>query len=128
MVIHIIANILIIGNSRHTILIIYIIVIILIILIFVTGTSVIDSILILIGSDCLKTLQLFQVRIDLGLSDHIWVDKRAAIAKKFDDLGDQFRLIRTGWLAYIAKTYWIQDISTETALGQDALIVPDDDI
>jgi hypothetical protein len=34
------------------------------------------------------------------------VDKRAAIAKKVDDLGDQFRpAMPTGWLAYIKKTY-----------------------
>jgi hypothetical protein len=34
------------------------------------------------------------------LPDHIWVDKRAAIAKKVDDLGDQFRLAMQtdGWL------------------------------
>ncbi len=55
------------------------------------------------------------------------MDKRAAIARKVDDLGDQFRqAIRTGRLAYIAKTYRIQDVSTGPALGQDALIVPDD--
>ncbi len=29
-----------------------------------------------------------KVRVDLG---HIWVDKRAAIAKRVDNLGDQFR-------------------------------------
>ncbi len=74
-------------------------------------------------------MQLFRVRVDLGLPDHIWVDKRAAIAKKIDDLRDQFRpAMRTGWLAYIAKTYQIQDVSMGPALGQDALIVPDDDI
>jgi hypothetical protein len=57
------------------------------------------------------------------------VNKRAAIAKKFDDMGDRFRLaMQTGWLAYIAKTYQIQDVSTGPALGQDALIVPDDDM
>ena len=44
-------------------------------------------------------------------------------------MGDQFgQAIRMGWLAYIAKTYRIQDVSTGPALGQDALIVPEDDI
>ncbi len=34
------------------------------------------------------------------------MDKRAAIAIKVDDLGDQFRpAMRMGWLAYIKKTY-----------------------
>ncbi len=56
------------------------------------------------------------------------MDKRAAIAKKVEDFGDQFRpVMQTGCLAYITKTYWIQDVSTGPALGQDALIVPDDD-
>jgi hypothetical protein len=42
----------------------------------------------------------YKVHADLGLPDHIWVDKRAAIAKKVDDLGDQFRpAMRAGWLA-----------------------------
>ncbi len=38
---------------------------------------------------CLLKL-IWKVRVDLGLPDHIWVDKRAAIAKKVDDLCDQF--------------------------------------
>ncbi len=29
---------------------------------------------------------------DLGLADHVWQDKGAAIAKTVDDLGDQFVL------------------------------------
>jgi hypothetical protein len=58
-------------------------------------------------------LQLLQVQVDLGLPDHIWVDKRAAISQKVDDLGDQFRpAMQTGWLSYIAKTWRIQDVST----------------
>ena len=53
----------------------------------------------------------------------------AAIAKKVDDLGNQFRpAMLTGWLAYIAKTYQIQDVSTGPALGQDSLIMPDEDM
>ncbi len=43
-----------------------------------------------------------QVHQDLGLEDHVWQDKRAAIAKTVDDLGDQFRpAMRAGWLSYI---------------------------
>ncbi len=38
---------------------------------------------------------------DLALADHVWQDKRAAIAKTVDDLGDQFRpAMRAGWLSY----------------------------
>ncbi len=43
-----------------------------------------------------------QVHQDLGLADHVWQDKRAAIAKTVDDLGYQFRpAMRAGWLSYI---------------------------
>ncbi len=43
---------------------------------------------------------------DLGLADHVWQDKRAAIAKIVDDLGDQFRpAMRAGWLSYLRQTY-----------------------
>ena len=47
-----------------------------------------------------------QVRQDLGLADHVWQDKRAAIAKTVDDLGDQSRpAMRAGWLSYIRQAY-----------------------
>ena len=60
-----------------------------------------------------------KVRADLGLPDHIWVDKRAAIAKKVDVLGDQFRpAMRKGWLAYIKKTYSADAFQHAPALGQ----------
>ena len=36
----------------------------------------------------------------------MWQDKRAAIAKTVDDLGDQFRpAMRAGWLSYIRQAY-----------------------
>ncbi len=63
--------------------------------------------------------------MDLG---HIWVDKRAAIAKKVDDLGDQFRpAMRTGWLAYIKKTNSANAVQDCPALGLGELVVADDD-
>ena len=50
----------------------------------------------------------FQVRVDFGFLNHKWQDRRAAIAKTVDDLGDQFRplvAMKTGWLAYIKNAY-----------------------
>ncbi len=48
------------------------------------------------------------------------MDKRAAIAKKVDDLGDQFRLaMRTGWLAYIKKTYSADAVQHGPALDRE---------
>ena len=66
-----------------------------------------------------------KVRLDLG---HISVDKRAAIAKRVDNLGDQFRpAMRTGWLAYIMKTYSADAVQQNPALGQGELVVGDDE-
>jgi hypothetical protein len=43
-----------------------------------------------------------QVRVELGITDHVWQDKRAAIAATIDELGDKFKPeLRAGWLAYI---------------------------
>ncbi len=68
-----------------------------------------------------------QVRQDLGLADHVWQDKRAAIAKTVDDLGDQFRpAMRAGWLSYIRQAY--PDNATPAAcppVGQGTLVLPD---
>jgi hypothetical protein len=66
---------------------------------------------------------------DLGIADHVWQDKRAAIAKPVDDLGDQFRpAMRAGWLAsaYIRTAY--PDDAAPAAgppVGQGILVVPD---
>ena len=72
-----------------------------------------------------------QVRVDLSIPDHIWTDKRAAIAKRVDDLGDEFRpAMRKGWLAYIRKTYAVAASVHSVAFGQGEigeLVVPDDD-
>jgi hypothetical protein len=71
-----------------------------------------------------------QVRVDLSIPDHIWANKRAAIAKRVDDLGDEFRpAMCKGWLAYITKTYAAaSSLHTSTvAFGQGELVVPDDE-
>ena len=67
-----------------------------------------------------------KVRVGVGLADHVWQVKRAAIAQTVDDLDDQFRpSMRAGWLSYIQQTY--PDgvaAAAGPALGQDTLIVP----
>ncbi len=66
-----------------------------------------------------------QVCVDLG---HISMDTRTAIAKRVDNLGDQFRpAMRTGWLAYIKKTYSAVAVQHGPALGQGKLVVGDDE-
>jgi hypothetical protein len=45
-----------------------------------------------------------------------------------DDLGDQVRpALRTGWLAYIMKTYSADAVQHGPALGQGELVVEDDE-
>ena len=83
--------------------------------------SIVFIVIIVLISNC------SQIRADLGLLDHVWVDKRAVIAKRVDDLGDQFRpAMRRGWLAYIEKTYAADGDDYEVAMGQGELVVPDD--
>ncbi len=66
-----------------------------------------------------------KVHVDLG---HIWVDKRAAIAKMVDNLGDQFSLaMRMGWLADIKETYSAYAVQHGPALGQGESVVEDDE-
>ena len=66
--------------------------------------------------------------MDLSIPDHIWANKRAAIAKRVDDLGDEFGpAMRRGWLAYIRKTYAAASSVHTVAIGQGELILPDDE-
>jgi hypothetical protein len=49
---------------------------------------------------------ILQVRVDQGIPDHFWQEKRAAIAASIDGLGDKFKPeLRAAWLAYIRETY-----------------------
>ena len=71
---------------------------------------------------------LFQVRIDLGLADHVWENKRAAIAQEVNDLGLLFRqAMRNGWLKYIKATYAAQpeEAATGPSIWQGKVVVED---
>ena len=64
-----------------------------------------------------------QVRVDLGIADYTWQDKRTAIAQTVDALADQFRpAMRSGWLSYISKTYPDGGTSAVQAVGQGPLV------
>jgi hypothetical protein len=71
----------------------------------------------------------WQIHTDLGISDNVWVNKSAAIAKQVEDLtdhSDQFSCaMQKGWLAYIRKTYSANADEYEAAMGQGESIVPD---
>ena len=42
---------------------------------------------IMVNMHIILIISLSQVRIDLGLADHVWQNKRAAIAQEVDGLG-----------------------------------------
>jgi hypothetical protein len=64
----------------------------------------------------------------LGLADHVWQNKRTAIAQEVDGSVAQFRQsVRDGWLKYIEDTYASQQV--EAAIGpsnrQGKMVVDD---
>ena len=62
--------------------------------------------------------------MELGIADHIWLDKHAAIAQTVDELGDNFKpAIRAGWMAYISKAYPDGLASGRIAVGQGQLVI-----
>jgi hypothetical protein len=47
-------------------------------------------------------LIMSQVRVAVGIADHVWQEKRAAISATVDGLGDRFKPeLRAGWLASV---------------------------
>ncbi len=67
-----------------------------------------------------------QVRVELGIADHVWQEKRAAIAVTVDALGDRFKAeLRTGWLAYIRKTYPNGPVAPAATVGEETLVLGD---
>ncbi len=69
---------------------------------------------------------LFQVRVEIGVADHVWQQIRANIALTVYDLGDEFRpLFRAGWLAYIHKTYCAAQPRQAQSVGKEPVVVED---
>ncbi len=49
---------------------------------------------------------ILQVRVELGIADHVWQEKCAAIAASIDGLSDKFKPeLHAAWLACIRETY-----------------------
>ncbi len=68
------------------------------------------------------------VQVELGIADHVWQEKRAAIAGTIasDALGDRFKPeLRTGWLAYIRKTYSDGPVAPDATVGEEILVLDD---
>jgi hypothetical protein len=62
----------------------------------------------------------------LGIADHVWQEKHAAIARGIDALGDRFKpKLRTGWFAYIRETYSDWLIAPAATVGEETLVLDD---
>ena len=67
-----------------------------------------------------------QVRVELGIADHVWQEKRAAIAETVDALRDRFKPeLRSGWLAYIRETYPDGPVAPGATVGEETLVLGD---
>ncbi len=67
-----------------------------------------------------------QVRVELGIVDHVWQENRAAIAATIDALGDRFKAeLRAGWLAYIRETYPDGPVAPAATVGVETLVLGD---
>jgi hypothetical protein len=71
---------------------------------------------------------MLQVRVAVGIADHVWQEKRAAIAASVDafKLGDKFKPeFRAGWLAYIGETYPDGPAAPAATVGEETLVLGD---
>ncbi len=51
-----------------------------------------------------------QVQVKLGIADHVWQEKRVAIAWTIDALGERFKPeLQTGWFVFIFET-WLRQL------------------
>ena len=69
-------------------------------------------------------LSFLQLRVDLGIVDHVWQEKHNAIAMTVNSLGDEFKpAMSAGWLAYIRKTYPDGAAAAVDAIGEGTLVL-----
>ncbi len=72
-------------------------------------------------------MSFLQLCVELGIADHVWQEKRDAIAMPVNSLGDEFKpAMRAGWLAYIRKTYPDGAAAAVDAVGEGTLVLDDD--
>ncbi len=67
-----------------------------------------------------------QIQVELGIADHVWQVKRAAIVWTIDALGDRFKPeLLAGWLVYIRKTYSNGPVAPAATVGEETLVLDD---
>ncbi len=61
-----------------------------------------------------------QVRVAVGIANHVWQEKHAAIAATVDALGDRSKPeLRAGWLGYIRETYPDWPVAPAAFVGEE---------
>jgi hypothetical protein len=69
---------------------------------------------------------ILQVCVELRIANHVWQEKRAAIAASIDGLGDKFKPeLRAAWLAYIRETYPDGPVAEPDIMGDGTLEIGD---
>ena len=70
-----------------------------------------------------------QIRVQQGIPEQIWANKRRMLAKTVDDLGESFRpTLQAAWLAFIKKTYPVdQPGQPVVGASSGAFFVQDDE-
>jgi hypothetical protein len=67
-----------------------------------------------------------QVHVELGIADHVWQEKRAAIAATVVALGNKFKAeLCAGWLAYIRETFPDGPVAPAATAGKETLVLGD---
>ncbi len=67
-----------------------------------------------------------QVRVAVGIANHVWQEKCAAIAATVDALGDKFKPeLRAEWLAQIRETYPHGSAAPAATVGEETLVLGD---
>ena len=79
------------------------------------------SLIVIIHIILIKAI-IWQVRVDVGIANHVWQEKRTAIAANIDNLGDKFKPeLRAAWLAYILETYPDGPVAATDIMGSSML-------
>jgi hypothetical protein len=67
-----------------------------------------------------------QVHVDLGIADHVWQKKAAAIAATVYALGDRFKpALRAVWLSNIRETFTDGAVEARPSVGEVTLVLLD---
>ncbi len=67
-----------------------------------------------------------QVHVDFRIVNHVWQEKRAAIAASINGLGDKIKPeLRAAWLAYIPETYLDGLVEATDIMGTGMLEIDD---